>query len=231
VFIGFHLPAEPSWPSDGLSIHEVLGYDPGIPVAFDVPGQAQHPFAPATPATSHVLTWDGVAATATYEPRAMLILDVGHNGTSGSVLAITNQTSYVSSNAGFSPVPGTSTFLSGTNPDLFGFASGRADESVFRYRREGAVNPFVIFVYDIGAFGPELPLAQLLPGGRGVVCVKPASMIVAGIGTVVGDQAYYRTSFPGIGAWIAGFPLIQQAIEWDGVNGVGYASPCGRQVF
>ena len=46
------------------------------------------------------------------------------------------------------------------------------------------------------------------------------------------DEAFLTTTFPAaIRPSLAGFPLVQQAVEFDVGTGLAHASPCGRQRF
>jgi hypothetical protein len=240
IFIAFSLPAAPGWATgvDGLSIQICLGYAPSTTfTVFDVPGQAQQPLTPSTPANSHGLSYVAPGA-AVYNGRRSLMIDVAHSTAGGVVLGITNQTSFLPSNnpppAGWGPAPGTASFMSGVNPDVSQFDPLRADDVAMDYYRFGSGAPLTVFLLNFGGFFPELPItAYGAPAGStGVACLNPGTSLNAGIAFGVNDEAFKVLTFgAAVRAALVGFPLVQQAIEFDTTTNLLHSSPCGRQVF
>ncbi|MCA8953101.1 MAG: hypothetical protein KDE27_26555 [Planctomycetes bacterium] len=237
IFISFEFAAAPGlgWPTDGLSSQICLGTQPSASfTVFDIPGGAQQPSSPAGPNNSHGLSNLGGALT--YSSTRNWVIDVEHSTAGGVVLGVTNQTSCVGSNnpppTGFGPAPGTADFMSGVSPDVVGFNAGRADDVTMEYFRVGSGTPLVFFLADIGGFAAEMPLSGLVAGATGVSCVNIGSFLTLGFVVGSGDEAFLTTTFPAaVRPTLAGFPLIQQAVEFDTANGTAHASPCGRQVF
>jgi len=237
VFVSFAVPAA-GWSADGLSFHIVLGYAPSASfTVYDIPGLAQGPTPPpaGAPWNSHGLSFIPPAAIS-YSGRRNINIDVAHTTSGGRALAITNQTSYVASNnpppAGWGPAPGTGDMLSGVNPDAVGGNPGRVDDMTMEYYRTGmGTGALVVFLYDLGSFGPEVPVSFFTPG-TGMLCLNLLSMQTLGvvINTTL-DEAWLVTSFPAPARpLLAGLPVTQQAASLDATGQV-HASPCSRQVF
>ncbi|MCA8953100.1 MAG: hypothetical protein KDE27_26550 [Planctomycetes bacterium] len=229
VFVAFAFPAA-AWPLDGLSAQLVLGS--GV-AAADVPGRAQQPPAPTGPNNSHGLS--RVAGGLSYDSTRNWVIDIEHDTAAGCVLGITNQPSCPASHnpppAGSGPAPGTADFMSGVAPDVSGFHPGRVDDVTMDYYRTGSGAPLVFFLADVGTFGPEVPVASFT-AGSGVFCVNAASFLTLGVRIGMADEAFLTTTFPAaIRPSLAGFPLVQQAVEFDVGTGLAHASPCGRQRF
>ena len=236
VFVSFSLPANATWPADGLSTNALYGFSPGAGfTVWDTPGSDQQPQIPATVNNTHCFSRIGAATTVIVNQCRSQILDVAHNGAGGVVLGITNQTSLLGSAnpppAGYGPAPGTGDFMSGVSPDVTGFTTGRADDIAFDYfRGTAAAGNVVLFFADVAAFGAELPLGLIFPGSTGSICVTPTFFQ---IGSAVADpngEAFLVTTFPAaVRPLAAGLTVIQQALEVDIAGNVFHLSPCGRQ--
>lgn len=236
VFVAFAVPAA-GWSADGLSFHIVLGYAPTTTfLTFDTPGLAQGGTPPpaANPSNSHGLCLTGTS-TLTYNGRRNINLDIAHTTAGGRALGVTNQTSYTASNnpppAGYGPAPGTGDMMSGVNPDVVGGNVGRADDIAMEYYKTGiGTGALVIFLFDFGNFGPEMPVSVFTPG-TGVLCVNLPTVNTLGISFTAADEAYIVSTFPAaIRPSLVGLPVVQQAAALDAA-GVVHASPCSRQVF
>ncbi|MCA8952886.1 MAG: hypothetical protein KDE27_25475 [Planctomycetes bacterium] len=237
VFVAFALPAAAIWPSDGVSIQVVLGYQPSPTfLVYDIPGQAQDPFSTPDPTNSHGLS--NVGGVVNYDSRRNQMIDIEHSSAGGIPTGITNQTTLLGSAnpppAGFGPCPGTGDFMSGVAPDVSQLDPTRFDDVAMDYYRFGSNTPLTVFLIDFGTFFPELPIVSLgaPAGSTGVACTTPGTALNAGIVFGSADESFKVLSFPASSrAALVGFALVQQAVEFDTTTGLLHASPCGRQVF
>lgn len=132
--------------------------------------------------------------------------------------------------------PGTTCMHSGLNPDSQSPSriATRADDVGMTFRHTGIPdNSVVFFLADISpAFGPEFPLAGFLPGSFGAMCVNQASVQMIALGFTLGGTASNVITFgASTRSFIAGLPLIQQAVALDPATNIGYASPCTKQTL
>jgi hypothetical protein len=236
VFVSWRLPASPTASvADGLSIQALNGNSAAPTAVQDVQGPNGQPLTPASQANSYGITYNPGAATLTYSVARVWFLDVAHNGTGGAALTVTNQTTLLGSNnpppVGFGPAPGTASFMSGSAPDVNGFSAGRADDITFDYFRSSTAGNIVLFLLDLGAFGPELPTAGFLPGSNGVLCLNLSTFWTAGFS--IADptgEAFMTTVFSTASRpALLGLPILQQAAELDGA--IIHASPCAKQTL
>lgn len=235
VFVGFAMPAA-AWSTDGLSFHINLGYAPSASfLTWDEPGPAMQPLVTTgtvPPSNSYGLNYIPTAATPLfYSARRQIIIDIATGGAGGVVTAVTNQTNYTISNT----APGTASFMSGLHPDAVNppFTAGRADDIGYRLNDTTLPdNSLVFFLVTLGTFGPEVPLAGLVPGSTGVACLNPAFTSSLGIGMTTTGSASMVVAIPAAArSIIAGWPLLQQAIAYNITTGTLHAGACGRQLF
>ena len=116
--------------------------------------------------------------------------------------------------------------------DVSQFDPARNDDVAYDYFRTGSGTPVVFFLIDFGSFSAELPITVFTPG-TGVACLNPATLISAGFAIGSADEAFNVLSFPvgPLRASLVGFPLVQQAMEFDVATSEVHAGPCGRQTF
>lgn len=127
--------------------------------------------------------------------------------------------------------PGTTCMHSALNPDSRSPSRnpGRADDVGMRIIGVNPNNCLVFFLVDIAAmFGPEVPLASFLPGSQGAMCVNQTSMQVIALGFNVSNVITFSASAR---SFIAGLPLIQQAVALELTTNIGFASPCTKQTL
>src|SRR5262245_4523753 len=177
VFVSFVMPVATA--TDGLSMQIVLGYSTGSFTRWDTPNTLLGGTPPpaAGPNNSYFLT--RIGASATYQQRRQIWVDVQQATAGGTGLAITNQTSYPTSNnpppAGWGPAPGTADFLSGSFPDGSGSNPGRADDIAMEFTKFGfGSGRIVAFLRDLDftpAWGPEIPVGSVFFGSTGVTCL------------------------------------------------------------
>lgn len=243
VFISFRFAAAPNWPSDGVSVQVMLGYQPSSSfTVFDTPNGSQGgspPPAPSSPADSHGLSRIA-AGPAVYNARRQHLVDIAHPGAGGVGLAITNQTSLTGSNnpppVGFGPAPGTANMLSGTNPDVSGFNAGRVDDITMEFYMTGAPPSLLVaFLLDFSPiFGPEVPLSFVSAGSTGSSCLLYPFVVAVLPVTVVGTdvEAFVTTPIPApLRLLLLGASVKQQAIGLDLGSGTLHGSPCDGMGF
>lgn len=252
IFVSWKLPANAGWAAtDGLSIHVVLGYPPNAQfTVYDLPSGAQGgppngalpPIPAAFPANSqgvsHSLSRIGAGA-ANYDRRRQQFIDVAHQGSGGVGLAATNQTSFTASNnpppAGFGPCIGTASFMSGTNPDINGYNTGRVDDISMEYFKTGTGTGTLVFFlmeFDNSCI-PEIPAAFFLPGSTGWTCMRNPQVTCTT--ATVADEACCFTPIPAtLRPSLLGLPVRQQAaafvVSTTGTVGIDL-SPCDLMVF
>ena len=252
IFVSFKLPANAGWPAtDGLSIHVVLGYPPNATfLVWDSPSGAQGgppnggvpPVPAAFPANSqsvsHGLSRIG-AGNANYDRRRHQFIDIAHVGSGGVGLAATNQISFTASNnpppAGFGPCIGTASFMSGTNPDINAYNTGRADDISMEYFKTGTGTGTLVFFlmeFDNNCI-PEVPAASIVPGATGWTCMRNPQVTCTA--TTVADEACCFTAIPApLRPMLVGLPVRQQAaafvLSTTGTVGIDL-SPCDLMVF
>ncbi len=174
------------------------------------------------------VTTNGLA----YGSRGQFLIDLLTTSPSGMAATISNQASY--------PVaglpPGVTTLLSGLHPDAASPPrnAGRADDLAFLFTDVDLVpGSLVAFLASFQGFGIVQPLASLVPGSVGGVCLDQPSAFVTGLGWL--DQqrsaAYVTTVAPGARLVLRGASWAQQAIAFDSQNGVLRGSQCARQHF
>lgn len=132
--------------------------------------------------------------------------------------------------------PGTTCMHSGLSPDSQSppRTAGRADDVGMTFRHTGITDgSLTIFLVDIAAgFGPEVALDGFIPGAVGAVCVNLPTVQTIGIGFTAGGAVSNVISFsPATRTFIAGIPLIHQAVAIDAVSGLAYAGPCSKQTL
>lgn len=224
LFVAFGIAAETqsfagSW----------LGFVRGTPSAtspYDLAGPAM----PTSPpeANSNLLYRDLATDVLTYAGRGQYFLDLLTTSPSGFVTARTNQAYQL----GF---PGITTLMSGLHPDAASppLHPGRADDIGFVFADWGnTVGSAVTFLASFQGFGPEVPLAHLVPGSLGALCLDPASTLVIGYGLL--DNQHSAALLVPIPAAVrpilGGATFSQQAIGL-GAAGALRGSQCVTQRF
>lgn len=219
VFVGVRVTAAPLWPSDGHSVMCTLGILSQWSI-YDRPGAApiQH--------GSYALTADA-SGTLFYRNTRQLLIDLLIDGPGGAATAITNQSTYPSSNT----APGTGGYLSGLHPDarLPSATPGRLDDLGFVYLDPALPTGMpVFFLADIGNLGAEVRLDLLIPGSIGSACLSPNALVI-GYGLQFAGQCYHAFPLPtSLRPTIAGTNLLQQGLALDPSFAMR-ASPCLRQ--
>lgn len=235
TFVAFAVPANNGWfGSDGLSFHFSLGYQPNASyTVFDLPGAAMGPLetSAVTPASSYALSWSQSSGVMAYSTRRQMIVDLASDAAGGVITASTNQGSYISSNG----ADGTASFMSALHPDAVNPAAnvGRADNIGYRFEDTSlADNSPVFYVAALGSFAPELSLSLVVPGSSGAVALNMQNSVTFALGlTSLGGSQVSVTVPAGARNFISGWPLLQQAVAYDGLTGTLHAAPAGRQVF
>ena len=112
--------------------------------------------------------------------------------------------------------------------------AGRADDVGMTFRHTGIPDgSLTIFLVDIApSFGPELALSGFIPGAVGAVCVNLPTVQTIAIGFTAGGSVSNVITFSAATrTFIAGIPLIHQAVAIDGATGLAYAGPCSKQTL
>lgn len=221
LFVGVAVAAAPTWPNDGFAVQCVLGGPSNWPI-YDATGAApiQH--------GSYGLAIDA-AGQRFYNSRRQLLVDLLCAAPGGSGTSLHNQASYPIG----ATMPGSGGFLSGLHPDAVvpSARPGRQDRPGFTFLDNSLpTGSLVFFLCDFGAFGPETPLQNLLPGSVGVFCLKPSAVTVS-VGLVQNGSASLVLQFgAGIRAVLQGLPLLHQGLALA-PNLTVRGSPCVRQTL
>jgi hypothetical protein len=183
VFVGLETDAVAGagWPTDGVSVNITLGYQPTSSfTVFDLGGPA---LGTTGPRNTYGYSWIMPAASnppLANGPRQYLIDPLVLGGT-GAATAVTNQTSFTSSNA----APGTTSFLSALNPDIKDppLNATRADDIGYLVEHTLAAGNPVVFALA-AKFAPfDIPLGA----GSGVLSLDLGTFFIAG--AAVGSAA------------------------------------------
>lgn len=222
VFVGVQLAAAPAWPADGLAVQCVLG-SPSLWPVYDQPGTApiQH--------GSYGMAIDA-SGQRYYNSTRQLLIDLLTDAPGGSCLAVTNQASYPIGGV----YPGSGGYLSAAHPDATAPARqpGRNDTpGCVLLDAQLTAGSLVVFLLDIGSFGLEQPLTNVVPGSVGVSCLKPASTLVAALSLASTNAALLQVPLTASQrAWLRGLPLLYQVMAMPPTL-VLRAGPCLRQVL
>lgn len=222
VFVGIGLGAAPTWPNDGFAVQCLLGAASNWPI-FDAPGSApsQH--------GSYGLAVDAAGASF-YNSSRQLLIDLLCDAPGGSCTARSNQASFPIG----ATAPGGGGFLSALHPDVVSppAHTGRADDPGFTFLDPTLPDStLVFFSTDLGGFGPEVPLANFVPGSVGVFCLQSATTVSLGLRLLSGGEASLVIPVNGpVRGVLQGLPLLYQGFAL-GPNLTLRGSPCGRQVF
>jgi hypothetical protein len=188
---------------------------------------------PASPpeANSRRLFRDVATNQLTYLARGQYMLDLLVATPSGFPTALTNQASYPLSTVS----PGTTSMLSGLHPDAASPPqnAGRADEVGFVFRDVNlAAGTPIVFAAAFADFGPVVPLATLVPGSSGALCLDTVALFPLGVELLAASEAWLVTAIaPTVRASLHGQSWTQQAIAFDLTSGTLHGSGCGKQRF
>lgn len=221
-------PTGAVWPTDGLSVH-ALYYGATTSGTFDAPG-GSHPTATQYGNSGYHVPAIPQAATYTTTPRQWKIEPIlaGATGVAGTV---TNQTSAPQSNT----APGSSSMASGLHPDAVSppLNAGRVDDISNRWFRSSAADgTVVLFFFDLGPLGLELPGNLLVPGSTGLACLNTTSAEFVGIGLTLAGEASYTIPIPaGVRPILGGLSVSHQAAALNAAGGGVDLGICTRQVL
>lgn len=231
--------------TDGLSVWECRSTAPTTPVtgqSWDEPGGSIPSGNPANRFSGFYVatppTGPSYPIRTQYKIQPLVPISGGVAG------ALTNQTGHPESTAtataGFAvqdPGAGTACMFSALYPDAAAppANTGRVDEisQMFENPALAAGSP-VFFLIDIGAFGPEVPARNFVPGSTGVSCLSFGTMQNLGFSslTTIGttQRARWVATFPAAARpLLSGIDWLQQAVALDiGTNSI-HASACTRQ--
>ena len=216
--------------ADGLSIWATSAATQVAPGQWDAPGFGEPTILPGNThsgAYQPVANTHGFAVTRQSHVEPIIATPAGVS--SSLQVGNVNHTA-----AGTSP--GTTCMHSGLSPDSQSPPrnAGRADDVGMTFRHTGITDgSLTIFLVDIAAgFGPELALSGFIPGAVGAVCVNLPTVQTIGIGfTTAGAVSNVITFDAASRTFIAGIPLIHQAVAIDAISGLAYAGPCSKQTL
>lgn len=135
-----------------------------------------------------------------------------------------------------SALPGTANFLSGSYPECRPAIGPRtASDTVAMTARApwatpGSIALFVVAGSPILPCGAEMPLWMLFPGGNGVLCLDPSSILLESIASLDTAGEAIVTYGP-LWAGLLGFGVTHQAFVLDVGNFSIHGGPCDRQEF
>jgi hypothetical protein len=216
VFVGIQLNAASSF---GTMIGVLYGTQGSS--SFELCGGAM-PTSPPDQNSYRLLRQTG-ANTATYQSRGTYLCDLLTEAPSGAAGAV------------FIPTvgPGSTSMLSGLYPDASNppHNNNRADNLSFVYRDYGiAASSPVAYIAAFAGFGPLVPLATLVPGSVGGLCLDQAQLFPLAVGVTNNGYHWVETVVPAsVRLVISGTSWTQQAIGFDLATGTLRGTQCVRQ--
>ena len=134
-----------------------------------------------------------------------------------------------------SAAPGTANFLSGSYPECRPSIGPRsASDSIAMTARApwagpGSIALFVVASGPIQPFVAEVPLSSLFPGGAGVLCLDPSTILLEVVAPLNAGQA--TVNYGSLWAALLGFGVTHQAFVLDVNDFTIHGGPCDRQEF
>lgn len=134
------------------------------------------------------------------------------------------------------PFPGHSGMFVSQYPDAANppLNAGRADDLGMTFVRPGLPAGSLVFFFGdfTGAFAPEVPLANLLPGSTGAFCIDPTVAVSFGLTVSTGAATGRVTAIAAAARpLLTGISIVQQAVALDVTTLVAHAGPGQRSSF